>query len=179
MPASNNLRRTLLVAGSAGGLAAVLLGVAMFAMGRVGSGEARQLLEGMMPTSRFLCAAVITGSATILALMLTMLSSGRQVDDQLPPSHYRRVRHLSRMSMIALISSTSLLTLMCLPIYEQTNEIPNWWYPAIYFGLTGAISALSGAVIGLVVLLYLAISDFIRCVDPHAETQDDPQEGLS
>lgn len=44
--------------------------------------EARHLLDAMTESALFLTAAITTGSATIIALMLTLLGLTRHVNDE-------------------------------------------------------------------------------------------------
>lgn len=59
----------------AGGAFTALFAVGVMSLvGRVGDYQARRLLEATIPTIRFLSSSVMTASATVLALMLTMLA---------------------------------------------------------------------------------------------------------
>lgn len=62
-----NWTRDAFLALGAGFSAAAIMGIATFAVGRVTASEGRSLVEAILPTSRFLCSAVMTATATILA----------------------------------------------------------------------------------------------------------------
>lgn len=53
----------------------------------------------------------------------------------------------------------------CVPVYES-DSLPDWWYPTIYYGVLIASSILAGGAIAIVVLLYLAVKDVIQVVAP-------------
>ena len=151
--------RSLLWCAGAG--AAVITGVGALAMGWVGDSEARVLLEAMLPTSRFLCSAVMTASATILALMLTLLGFSVNSDMRLSDTFYLRVKHIAFYDMLLLIVAISFLVLHCIPI-TKSDQLPEWWYPTLYYGLLGAAAVIGGAMVSVVVMLYSAVKDVIH-----------------
>lgn len=153
----------------AGGLTAVLGVAGMWAVGRVSSAEAATLLESMFPTTRFLCSSIMTASATILALMLTLLGITQNTDSKLKPAFYRRVRLIAFLDSLTFASATLLLMLHSIPIQESDN-VPTSWYRIMYYVLMAASSAVSGLLAVIVMSLYDTIRDMIHVVGAYKES---------
>lgn len=139
---------------------ATAIGVGAFAVGSVSGGKARLLVEATMPTSRFLCSSVMAALATILALMLTLLSISSNSDKQLRSTFYKRVQQVSFYAMVFLIAAVVFLVLHCIPL-AKADELPDWWMPTVYYSMLSVAAALGGATATIVVMLYTAIRDLI------------------
>lgn len=157
------LKQDLIVAGGVGMVSAISIGGVGAVMGRVGDAEAQRLLEAIIPTSRLFCSAMMTVSATILALMLTMIGLGKQADTELADSHYERIVKIALYDAILFAAAVVMFVMHCVPVYES-DSLPEWWYPSIYYGVLIASSVLAGGAISIVVLLYLAVKDVIQVV---------------
>lgn len=154
-----------------GGVIAGVIALGGMLLINVSSGsEARLLLEAMLPSIRFLCSAVMTASATILALMLTMLSFSGQQDARLKSSHYERVRQIALVDTITFAAAIILLLILSLPLAES-QDVPPSWYTVVYYLTMFYAAALGGALISIVLLLYNAIVDMIRVIHPEARSE--------
>lgn len=162
-------KRDATVAVGAGVGAAVLMGLGTFAVGNVGSNEARLLLEAMMPTSRFLASSVMTASATILALMLTLLGMTVKADVTLQTTFYHRIRQIAFYDMLLLVGAISFLVLHCIPI-TKSDELPEWWYPAVYYSLLAVSAVIGGAMVSVVAMLYATLRDLIQIMGIESNT---------
>ncbi len=152
-----------------GGLlaAAVTLGGQLL-VGQVYNGaEARSLLQAFVPSARSVGTAVAGASATILALMLTMLGLTRKADNQLDRVFYKRVERIGLLSTIALAGSALLLLLLSIPL-DQSQHLPGNWYSYLYYTLIGATAALAGLLVAIVLMLYNAIQSLIQVISPDA-----------
>lgn len=148
--------------------AVVAAGIALAGMllVNVGSGsEARFLLEAMMPSVRFLCSAVMTASATVLALMLTLISFSSGQDQRLKREHYDRVRQIALVDTWTFAAAIVLLLIISVPLAEAA-EIPASWYSVVYYVTVVYAAALGGALIAIVLMLYRAITDLIGVIHP-------------
>lgn len=162
-----------------GGIIAVFFSlVGVFGVGSVSGAKAMILLEAMFPTTRFLCSAVMTASATILALMLTVLSLSQSFDKPLKPVHYRRIKQVALVTTIAFIASSITLLLHCIPL-EQTEGVRSSWYDSIYYVLLGTISVLGGIMTTIILMLYRTVSQLISVVSPHVSSALATQEEAS
>lgn len=132
--------------------------------------EARLLLEGMLPSIRFLCSAVMTASATILALMLTLLSFSSAQSGRLKARHYNRVRQIAQVDSATFAAALVLLLLVSIPLAEP-SEVPANWYSIVYYIAVVYTASLGGALITVVLMLYNAITDLILVIHP-SKTSD-------
>ncbi|MEZ5225944.1 MAG: hypothetical protein R2710_04530 [Acidimicrobiales bacterium] len=77
---AHDLRLALL-----GGVVAALVGFAgMAIVGTANSFQAQRLLDAVLPTVRFAASAYVAGGATVLALMLTLLTFSISHDREVP-----------------------------------------------------------------------------------------------
>eukprot|EP00913_Durusdinium_trenchii_P028422 g26650.t1 len=137
---------------------AVIVGV--FAL-HVGSIEALHLLEATLPTTRFLCSAVMTASATVLALMLTMLSFGITTERELNRVIYHRLKQIALYDTLIFIAASCFLVMHCVPLRES-DQMPTGWYAIVYYVVLCTASIVAGGVVTVVAMLYAAIRDLIQ-----------------
>lgn len=169
-----DLRRALV----GGGVAALVAALGVGSTGVATGAEARALLEGIIPTIRFLTSAVITASATILALMLTILSLSVSTERRFRGYHYERVRHVATWSSAAIVLGTVLLLFLSLPLGE--SEVLREWYQAIFYGIVVTSSILGGILVAVVLLLQRTVSGLVDALHPHGDsslTVDDDEPG--
>ncbi len=134
-------------------------------VGETSGAEARSLLRGMLPTTRFLCSGVMTASATTLALMLTLLSLSANASSKLKRAHYERIRQIALLDAVAFIAATCVLLFLNIPV-EQADNIPASWYTVLYYGFLGASAAIGGLLVVIVLMLYKTVEYMIRVVGP-------------
>jgi hypothetical protein len=157
-----------------GGVLAAMVTVAgTLAVGDLSGAEARPLLEAMFPTTRFLCSAVMTGSATILALMLTLLSLSHNVsmkaEEQIQTVHFRRIRQIALIDTVTFIGASLLLLFHSIPIGES-NEVPAPWFEPVYYILLSSTAIIGGLLVTVVLMLYHTVHDMIHTLGPMEET---------
>ena len=160
-----SLRSDLRVALIGGVFSALVMGAISFAVGGLSGYEARLLLESAMPTTRFLCSAVMTASATTLALMLTLLSMSLGSERALRSEHYERIRQIALVDVVAFIGATVLLVAHIVPVGDS-GGIPVGWYDAIYYGAAVVAALLGGVLVAVMLLLYAAVRDLITTFGP-------------
>lgn len=161
--AAHSLKRDIGLATVGAVLAAAVAFGGAYSIGNLGGVEAIGLIQSSLPTSRFLASALMTSSATILALMLTLLSLSHGTDFRLHPIHYRRVRIIALVDATAFVAATVFLLLLNIPV-EETKNVPARWYDTLYYIMLGVSSALGGVLIGIVLMLYHTVRDVIRTV---------------
>jgi len=162
---SHQVRSDLRVALIGGGIAALVLTVVEFSVGRTNSWEAKALLDAALPTIRFLCSSLMTAAATTLALMLTLLSLSAGTDREIKGAHFERIRLIAFVDVVAFIGATLLLSMLVVP-FGEASDIPSRWYEGIYYTVTVSSSLLSGLVVAVMLLLYAAVRDMIDTVGP-------------
>ena len=150
-----------------GGVAAVLVTLAVkFLIGGVySSGKALQLIEALRDSSLYFGAAVSTASATILALMLTLLGLSRQAESDFDDWVYKNINRIALVSTISLCGGVLLLMLLSMPIGEF-EKIPENWFIMMYYVLVVFVALLAGLVITAVLMLFNAIRYVIALITP-------------
>jgi MFS family permease len=162
-----DLRRAL--AGGMVGAAVAFL--ASYISGQVTGMEALSMLETMLPTVRFLCSAVMTASATILALMLTLLSLSHGAQYELQSVHYRRVRQIAWIDSAGFIGATIFLLFLTVPV-GGAEKVPASWFSVIFYTTLTISSLLGGVLIAVVLMLYNTLDKLIRVIDPEVDGAD-------
>lgn len=151
----------------AGGITAALLAVgSRFLIGTVYSdADAVQLIEALSRSGLYLGAAIATASATILALMLTLLGFTRRLDEDFDRTVYRRINRVGFLSTISLCCALLLLLFLTLPVGEFT-ELPDRWFPWMYNILITFTGVLTGLLITTVLLLYTTLRHVTASITP-------------
>lgn len=151
-----------------GAIAAVVAALAAGTTGVASGAEARALLQTIVPTIRFLTSAVITASATIMALMLTILSLSSSAEARFEDQHYRRVQLIGTLSAVAIAGGVVLLLFISIPTDE--SEVLSGWYEPIYYGIVVVSSVLGGMQVAVVLMLREAIIGMVDAVRPEGDS---------
>lgn len=154
-----------------GGLLATLIALAgLTAVGTVSGFEARGLLDATLPSLRFLTSTIATASASILALMVTVLALTYALEHDMDEIHYRRIQQISWMAALAIAASVTLLLFLSIPLGES-EEVVREWYEWVYYAVIVLSSALGGLLVSLVLMLLKAVQGLVRVMAPHIEHQ--------
>ena len=153
--------------GLAAGIGTLLLGgVARLSVGRVqGEAKAVELISSLADSGLYLGSAVATASATMLALMLTILGLTKQADTEFDTPVYKRVYRVAVFATWSLLGSIALLLTLTLPINEFEG-VPDNYFAILYnviFGLTVIVCALLACT---VVLLFETVKTIIAKITP-------------
>lgn len=153
-------RRDRRVAAIGGVVSAVIGFGGMAIVGSASAIEARRLLDNVMPTVRFGASAYIAGGATVLALMLTLLTFSISNELEFRESHYRRIRDISVLTAILMAASVAVLMFLSFPLGEADvdRSLYTWLYYAMLLG--GAL--VGGLFIAIVLMLLDAVHELIR-----------------
>ena len=154
-----DLRRAL----SGGILGALVTAIGAYVVGHLSGAEAKLLMETTLPRTQSLAGTIILASATILALMLTLLGVSTGADSDIKPGHYQRVRQIAFFDAIVFSFAMVINLILNVPFVES-NEVPTQWYNVIYYVSLGAASLMGGALISIVVMIYNTVSDVIQLV---------------
>ena len=125
-----------------------------------GSGEAIELIESLSSSSLRLAAVIATSSATILALMLTILGLAREAANDFNMKLYHRIDVIGLLSTVSLCGAILLLLLLSLPV-GQFDNVPSSWFTVLYYILVGLIAGLSGLLISIILMLFSTIRSVI------------------
>lgn len=139
----------------------ILLGT--FLMGKLSGYEAKVLIKNSISGLNTLCNTIALASATILALLLTLLSISAAADSKLKKDHYINVIHIAKVDTAVFIAAVMAFLLFNLPITESENVPANWFNIIYYFSLAIS-SVLSAALIMVVIMLYDTVRSIIKIV---------------
>lgn len=144
----------------AGGIAAAVIGFAgMAIVGMASSFEARRLLDGVLPTVRFAASSYVAGGATILALMLTLITFSITLDMEFRASHYNRIRQIAALTTAVIVGSVILLMFLSFPLGEA--DVDRGWYLGVYYAVLFGGAVTGGTFISLVLMLFYAVRELI------------------
>lgn len=131
----------------------------MAIVGTASSFEARRLLEAVLPSLRFAAAGYVATGATILALMLTLITFSISHELEFHASHYRRIREISTATTIVIVGAVLLLMFLSFPLGEADVDLS--WYPIVYYTLLLCGAVLGGMFISVVLMLLYAVQEMI------------------
>lgn len=134
---------------------ALILGV-----GQIGSFEARSLIEAILPAVRFLGIGVVTGSITVLGLLLTLLGLSLNSEYYFRNRFYARVGHITTLSVVGIAMAVILLLAASVPL-EQVEELGGF-YDIYYYILSGGLSMLGGLIIAIGLLIGATLRGLVR-----------------
>lgn len=146
-----------------GVLTALFTGLSVYLLGSLSGHEALQLLESSLPRISMLFNTIILASATILALLLTLLGISSGTESRLKKTHYRQVLSLARFDSFLFIATLILFQAFSFPVTEAEN-VDTEWYRIIYWSTLFASSLMSGLMVAVILMLYSTIHDIICIV---------------
>lgn len=130
--------------------------------------EAKVLLESIVAGGLYLASSLTGASATIIALMLTVLGLARNANKQFSDALYGQIRWISIISAAVLAGSIIALLMMSVPLTRADN-LPRGWIKGLYYTISALLATSSGAMVALVVMLLTAVLGIIRAVAPDAD----------
>ncbi|MDY0779334.1 hypothetical protein [Tenacibaculum sp. IB213877] len=164
-----------------GGVIALgVLSVGAYIIGHVSGYEAKVLLQKSLSGINVLSNTIILASATILALLLTVLGLSSNINNKLKKAHYHHILLVAKFDTVVFIASLVSFLIFNLPITESDN-VPQNWFTIIYYTTLGVSSVLGSSLIVVVIMLYNTISSMIRTIGLnesiliHAEEDEDDE----
>ena len=147
-----------------GGVAAALVAFGgMAVVGMASSVQARRLLESILPTVRFAASAYVAGGATILALMLTLITFSISHEREFTSTHYRRIRQIAGLTTAVIAGSVLLLMFLSFPIDEA--DVQRGWYLPVYYSVLLGASVSGGVFISVILMLFYAVRGLIEVAE--------------
>lgn len=159
-PEERDERREDLCWAAVGGVTAAIVGFGgMAIVGTATAFEARRLLDAVLPTVRFAASAYVAGGATILALMLTLITFSISHDLEFRASHYKRIREIAALTTAVIVGSSILLMFLSFPIGEA--DVDHLWYRWVYYGLLLGGAITGGVFISVILMLWYAVRGLV------------------
>lgn len=147
-----------------GGVFATLVtGTGAFLLGNISGYEARELLSSSLPGINTLCNTIALASATILALLLTLLSLSSGSKSKLNELHYKHVMKIAQLDTAVFVVALVVFQILNIPFSEAEDVSPNFYIYLYYISL-GVSALLSGALISVVLMLYSTVISMIKIV---------------
>ncbi|WP_276165349.1 hypothetical protein [Zobellia alginiliquefaciens] len=147
--------------GGAISLLVILAGTIL--LGRLSGYEAKELIKNSIGGLNTLCNTIALASATILALLLTLLSLTSNADSTLKNAHYRHVLQIAKLDTFVFIASVITFLLLNLPITESEN-VPQNWFRYLYYISLAISGLLSSSLIVVILMLYNTVVNIIKIV---------------
>lgn len=163
-----------------GGISLVVIATGTFLLGRLSGYEAKVLIKNSLDGLNTLCNTIALASATILALLLTLLSLSSSASSKLKNDHYIHILQIAKFDTAVFIASVMAFLFLNLPITES-DTVPENWYNNIYYISLAISSILSSALIVVVLMLYNTVVNIIKIVglgikDHHLAIQEEDEE---
>ena len=129
------------------------------------SGEAVVLLKALSQSGLYLGSASATASATVLALMLTLIGMVRRSDQEFDENIYQSINRIAQLATSSLLSSLLLLLALVFPVGEF-DDLPTSWYSWMYEGLFATTVVTVGLLAATVIMLYQTVNQVIAHITP-------------
>lgn len=148
----------------AGGIIAMFVfGLGNFLLGEVSGYEAKDLIKKSISGINMLCNTVTLASATILALLMTVLSLSSGTESKLKKDYYQYIMKIAKVDTAVFVTALGTFILFNLPITEAEN-VPASWYTWLYYASLAMTSIVAAALIVVILMLYSAVVSVIRIV---------------
>lgn len=164
-----------------GGISLLVLLSGTYLLGHLSGYEAKELIKKSVDGLNTLCNTIALASATILALLLTLLSLSAGSSSKLKEAHYKHVLEIAKVDTAVFIAAIMVFLFLNLPITESEN-VPDNWFSTIYYVSLAISSILSAALIVVVLMLYNTVVNIIKIIGlgikehPLARTEDEKTE---
>ncbi|KJJ37878.1 hypothetical protein [Aequorivita vladivostokensis] len=145
-----------------GGVATFLfMGLGAFLLGNLSGYEAKVLIDTSLSGISMLCNTIVLGSATILALLLTLLGISSGVESKIKKVHYYQVLNIAKFDTLLFIGALLLFQFFNIPITESEN-LPTSWFAYIYWATLFFSSLLSGFMVTVILMLFTTFRNIIN-----------------
>lgn len=162
-----------------GGVITLFGFTAAYLIGSVQIYQAKEIMIESKNNFNTLCNTVVLASATILALLFTVLGLSANTDISLKKAFYQRIKQVALFDTALFILTMIIFLALNFPVGES-NEIPDYWYQGIYYATAVSASIIGGLIVSVIILLYNTISDLIQILGygskhPMADIEDDDE----
>ncbi len=145
-----------------GGLAVLVIGVsAIYLFGEVKVYHAKELIEAAKPHINTLCNTIILASATILALLFTVLGLTRSAGVKFKSAFYDRIRQIAVFDTCVFIITMIFFLLFNFPVPRE-ESMPEVWFKSIYYATAISSTVVGSMMVMVILLLSQTIIDLIK-----------------
>ncbi|MGJ8666992.1 MAG: hypothetical protein ACSHW7_11530 [Patiriisocius sp.] len=144
-------------------LATSFTALGVFLLGNISGYEAKNLLEVSLNGLNMLCNTIVLASATILALLLTLLGISSGSNSNLKEKHYIQVLSIAKFDVILFVAALILFQLFNIPIIES-DSVPTSWFKIIYWATLLFSSIICGMMVTVILMLYNTITNMIAII---------------
>lgn len=144
-------------------ITAIMTGFGILLIGNISQYEAKKLIQSSLPGVNMLCNTVVLASATILALLLTLLGISSGSKSKLKKTHYRQVSLIAKYDASLFIVAIIIFQVTNIPITEAEN-FPHEWYRNLYWVTLFLSSFLTGSIVAVILMLYSTIQNIIDII---------------
>ncbi|WGK64507.1 hypothetical protein [Croceiramulus getboli] len=147
-----------------GGLiSAIFVGLGVFLLGSISGYQAKDLLSSSLPGISQLCNTIILASATILALLLTLLGISTGTKNKWKEQHYTFVLNIAKIDTVLFVAALLFFQFFNLPVIESDN-VPISWFYALYWISLMLSALLSGMMVTVILMLFNTVKNIIQVV---------------
>ena len=142
-------------------LSIILLGSLL--LGKLSGYEAKELIKNSLGGINTLCNTIALASATILALLLTLLGLSSSAKSKLKKDHYRHLMQIARLDTAVFIAAIISFLLFNLPITDS-ESVPPCWFNSLYYISLAVSSLLTAGLIVVILMLHNTVVSIIKIV---------------
>lgn len=147
-------------------------------LGNISGYEAKDLLSVSLSGLNMLCNTIVLASATILALLLTLLGISSGSSSNLKESFYMQVLSIAKFDVVLFISALIMFQFFNIPIMQSDN-VPTAWYDTVYWITLTTTSIICGMMITVILMLFNTITNMISIIglkNDHKMLVDEDEE---
>jgi hypothetical protein len=137
-------------------------------IGKTSGYEAQQLLDQTVPNINSLCNTIILASATILALLLTLLGLSSGIKINFKKAFYARIQQVAFFDTVLFVVTMLIFLVLNFPV-AQSESLPPVWFEWLYYATLAASAVVGGMIVTVMLLLYDTVTDLIQIVGYHRE----------
>lgn len=168
------LRKSMIIAWV---IAIVVTAAVIIVTGNIYSAsQAKSLLEAVQKASLFYCSAIITASATIIALMLTLLSLTINKMDEPQKEIFIRLNAITHLCVVAFIEAVILLLIISFPT-QKFQHMEDAWFHYGYYIITIWNGMLAAHMIATILVLKDITKNVIGYLSPDYDDEGNRKDG--
>jgi len=143
-----------------GALATAVTLVGMWLSGAASGSDVTVLLRDFVPNAQAFTDTIVLASATILALMLTLLGMSSSGDSRLKAAHYVRIKQIAYGDTLVFVVALTVGLLLNVPLNES-SKLSGTLETVTYYGALTLSALLGGALVSIVLMIYNTVADMI------------------